>query len=165
MSPGERLRQRLQNVEPFGEDGQLRGKVPGTDQTVIFTLDGEVWADVSAELEALLAELGLRHHNEADAPPERTMLTWPADLAETSELAWDALCGRCSDADARRFLCRFGSAVAWLQEREDGRLATVPLDRRRMVRLLARCGRRCGSARAGPARSRRRGRWRTTMTN
>src|SRR5688572_28715104 len=44
-------------------------------------------------------------------------------------------------AEARRFLCRFGSAVAWLQQREDGRLATVPLDRRRMVRLLARSGR------------------------
>jgi hypothetical protein len=50
MSPGERLRQRLEDVEPFGEDGQLRGKVAGTDQTVLFTLDGEVWADVSAEL-------------------------------------------------------------------------------------------------------------------
>lgn len=72
---------------------------------------------------------------------ERALLTWPADLAETSDLAWDALSARCSDTDARRFLCRFGSAVAWLQEREDGRLATVPLDRRRMVRLLARCGR------------------------
>jgi hypothetical protein len=102
----------------------------------------------------------IRGSSSVDPPAEveRTLLTWPADLAETSELAWEALCGRCSDTEVRRFLCRFGSAVAWLQQREDGRLATVPLDRRRMVRLLARCGRWLRVTDSGAPRSRRRAR-------
>jgi putative DNA primase/helicase len=143
MTAGERLRDHLEGVEEFDGNGQLRGKLPGTDQTVVFTLAGEVWADPSPELDELLADLGLQDDSGAAKrrQEERTLLTWPGDLAETSELAWEALCKRCSDTEARRFLCRFGSAVALLQEREDGQLATVPLDRRRMVRLLARCGR------------------------
>jgi hypothetical protein len=145
MSPGERLRDHLEAVEELDGHGRLRGKIPGTDQTVVFTLGGEVWGDASPEFDALAAKLGLGI-DDSGAPRagrevERDVLTWPADLAETSDLAWNALCARRSDLDARRFLCPFGSAVAWLQAREDGRLATVPLDRRRMVRLLARCGR------------------------
>jgi hypothetical protein len=59
MNAGERLRGLLEGVEVFDGNGKLKGRVPGTEQTVVFTLEGELWADVSPELDAFLAQHGI----------------------------------------------------------------------------------------------------------
>jgi hypothetical protein len=63
---GERLRDRLERVEPFNGSGHLRGYIPGTDTAVIFTLEGEVISDPTPEFESLIAEIGLRFGNGAN---------------------------------------------------------------------------------------------------
>jgi hypothetical protein len=59
-APGERLRDRLEKVETVDGNGQLRGYIPGTEQPVIFTSEGQVFSDPTPELEELIADIGLR---------------------------------------------------------------------------------------------------------
>ena len=58
MNPGDRLRELLEGVEPIDGNAQYRGRIPGTDQIIDFTLGGELWG-ASPELEAFLAEHGI----------------------------------------------------------------------------------------------------------
>ncbi|HZQ03697.1 MAG TPA: hypothetical protein VFA88_06740 [Gaiellaceae bacterium] len=43
-----------------------------------------------------------------------------------------------SDTDSSRFLARFGGVLVWLEHADDGALVTRPLDRRRVIAILAR---------------------------
>jgi putative DNA primase/helicase len=68
---------------------------------------------------------------------ERPRVKVPGDLAEARDAAWDALVAWMSLSDERRFVARFGNVLVWLERSDGGTLGTVPLDQRRMIRLLS----------------------------
>jgi hypothetical protein len=71
MSAGERLRGLLDDVVQHDENCWLRGRVPGTEQTVRFTLAGGLnAADMTPELEAFLAQHGLPYTENRAVPPD-----------------------------------------------------------------------------------------------
>lgn len=79
----------------------------------------------------------------------RPEIELPGDLERASREAWAAIGAWRSDADADRFVGRFGGTLARLEQSDEGTLGVRPLDRRRMVHLLARAadfGRRARDA-------------------
>jgi hypothetical protein len=70
MTAGERLRELLEGVEDVDGNGWLRGRLPDNGQVVMFTLAGELKADVTPELEAFLAQHGLPYTENRAGPPD-----------------------------------------------------------------------------------------------
>ena len=68
----------------------------------------------------------------------RPQIAPPGDLAETTAQAWEAVGGWSSQTDASRFLARYGTALVRLERLDDGHYGTMPLNRPRMLHVLAR---------------------------
>ena len=69
----------------------------------------------------------------------RSTLPTPGDLREITDRAWVALNEYRSDTDERRFIAKYGTAIVWLEPKEDGsgHLQITTLDLARMKNLLA----------------------------
>ncbi len=105
-------------------------------EALVKVLKGKV-ASPAGVADACLGAAGDRA-KERDPSDNRPLLPSTGDLRDLTAKAWTHIDGWRSETDHRRFIGRYGTAIARL-ENAKGNLTTVTIDRARAVNLLAEC--------------------------